>query len=270
MHNTHTHGGEDLTGTNPVFTAASDHDADAHYRITLTATDSSGLSASKTIDLFPQSVSFVLASSPAGAPVTYAGSTSAAPMRRTSAVGFQASIAAEQSFDAGGRHWEWSSWSDGGPRSHLVTIPAVDSGLVAAYRDAGPAPFSKGKPLVVVDRTPAPAREGARAPERVTFGLPDWDGAGRARDQPGEAGARASRARLEVPLVGCHQRRSWHHDRSCNAPRWMRGALKRTGSGTWTWRVRLGGRVLPGRYRVIAEAFDRAGNHVKRARNLTI
>ena len=53
VHNTHTHGGEDLTGTQPGVIAASDHDADAHYRITLTATDSGGLSASKTIDLYP-------------------------------------------------------------------------------------------------------------------------------------------------------------------------------------------------------------------------
>ena len=269
VHNTHTHGGEDLTGTNPVFTAASDHDADAHYRITLTATDSSGLSASKTIDLFPQSVSFVLASSPAGAPVTYAGSTAAAPMRRTSAVGFQASIAAEQSFDAGGRHWEWSSWSDGGPRSHLVTIPAVDSGLVAAYRDAGPAPFSKGKPLVVADR--APPRLGTLRLRRKSSRSAYLTGT--ARDAHGINRVRLALA-LREPASKC---RWWvatsgglaAHDRSCSAPRWMRATLKKMASGSWTWRVRLGGRLLPGRYRAIAEAFDRAGNRVKRARNLT-
>ena len=42
IHNTHVHDLADFTGKTPRFDAATDHDADAHYRITLTATDSSG------------------------------------------------------------------------------------------------------------------------------------------------------------------------------------------------------------------------------------
>ena len=79
IHNTHTHDLTSLTGTRTSFTAASDHDADARYRITLLATDSAGRSVTKVANVYPRSVNLTLASSPAGAPVTYAGTT--APRR---------------------------------------------------------------------------------------------------------------------------------------------------------------------------------------------
>ena len=53
IHNTHTHDLTGLTGTQTSFTAASDHDADAHYRITLVATDSGGRTASKVDQHLP-------------------------------------------------------------------------------------------------------------------------------------------------------------------------------------------------------------------------
>jgi PKD repeat protein len=271
VHNTHVHGGQDLTGTNPSFTAAADHDADSHYRITLTATDSGGLSASRTIDLYPQSVSFTLASAPAGAAVTYAGSTTTAPLTRTAAVGFQASIAAEQSFDSGGRHWEWASWSDGGPRAHLVTIPAADSALVAGYRDAGPAPFTTEQAPLLADRTPprlSAPRLRRKASRRAYL-------TGSARDGQGVKKVRlAVGLRLRGPTMcrwwSAVNRRLSRRTGACDTPRWMRATLNKTATGTWRWRVRLGARPEPGRYRLVVEAVDRSGNRVKRWASLTV
>ncbi len=134
IHNTHTHDLTGLTGSNTSFTAVSDHDADAHYRITLVATDSGGRSTSKVVNIYPRAVNVGLVSSPPGAPVSYAGTTAAAPVTETSAVDFVSSIAAAQSFTSGSTTYEFVGWSDGGARAHNITIPSADTTLIASYR----------------------------------------------------------------------------------------------------------------------------------------
>jgi glucose/arabinose dehydrogenase len=134
IHNTHFHDLADFTGKTPSFEAATDHDADAHYRITLTATDSKGATAQRTIDVFPEAIDLTLASSPTGAPVTYAGTTQNAPFTRNAAVDFVSNIAAAPSFVSGGTTYEFAGWSDGGQRSHEITIPSSDLTLTATYR----------------------------------------------------------------------------------------------------------------------------------------
>ena len=49
VHANHVHPFQTATGKTASFTPATDHDADSYYRVTLTATDSDGLSASKTV-----------------------------------------------------------------------------------------------------------------------------------------------------------------------------------------------------------------------------
>jgi glucose/arabinose dehydrogenase len=134
IHNTHTHDLTGLTGTVTSFTAASDHDANSHYRITLVATDSAGRTATKVVNVYPRAVRLTLASSPSGAPLTYAGTTSAAPVTQTSAVDFVSSISAASSFTSGSTTYEFVGWSDGGARAHNITIPSADATLTAQYR----------------------------------------------------------------------------------------------------------------------------------------
>jgi glucose/arabinose dehydrogenase/PKD repeat protein len=134
IHLTHHHDLADFTGNTPSFQAATDHDADAHYRITLTATDTKGATGQKTIDIYPQAVNLTLGSSPTGAPMTYGGTTQNAPFTRSAAVDFNANIAAGPSFVSGGTTYEFASWSDGKPRSHDIVIPSSDLSLTATYR----------------------------------------------------------------------------------------------------------------------------------------
>jgi PKD repeat protein len=134
IHNTHTHDLTGLTGTQTSFTAASDHDADAHYRITLVATDSGGRNTTNVVETYARAVNLTLASSPPGAPLTYAGGTAAAPIVKSSAVDFVTSISAAQSFAAGGTAYEFVGWSDGGGRAHNIRIPSTDATLVASYQ----------------------------------------------------------------------------------------------------------------------------------------
>lgn len=133
IHNSHTHDLTGFTGTDPSFTAASDHDANSHYRITLVATDSGGRSSTKVTHIYPRAVNLTLDSSPPGAPVTYAGGTAPAPLAMSSAVDFVSSISAADSFTSGGKTYEFIGWSDGGARAHNITIPSTDMTLTAVY-----------------------------------------------------------------------------------------------------------------------------------------
>ena len=114
IHGTHVHPFQTLTGKTASFTASTDHDADSYYRVTLTATDSKGLSTSKTVVINPETVGLEIASVPAGAPISYAGySLVAAPHRARAAIDFRTSVAAAERFTSGGRLQEFVGWSDG-------------------------------------------------------------------------------------------------------------------------------------------------------------
>jgi glucose/arabinose dehydrogenase/PKD repeat protein len=133
IHNSHTHDLRALTGAQTSFRAASDHDAEAHYRITLIANDSKGRKATTQVEIYPRAVNLVLSSSPPGALITYAGTTAAAPIARRSAIDFVSSISAVQTFVLGGSTYEFVRWSDGGARAHNITIPSIDETLSAVY-----------------------------------------------------------------------------------------------------------------------------------------
>ena len=139
-HADHVHPVNSFDGViDPSFTANEDHDADSFFEVTLTVNDSGGLSGSQTIRLRPQTVGYTLASSPSGAPLSYAGFAGSAPMQRTAAVGFRTTISAGERFVSGGREYVFDRWSDGGARQHDVVVGATDSTVTAHYREAAPA-----------------------------------------------------------------------------------------------------------------------------------
>jgi glucose/arabinose dehydrogenase/PKD repeat protein len=155
IHKTHTHDLAGLTGERTSFPGATDHDADAHYRITLVATDSAGRTGTKQIEIYPRAVNLTLASSPPGAPVTYAGTTAAAPVTRSSAIQFVSSISAAPSFTSGTTTYVFAGWSDGGARAHNITIPSTDETLTALYQ---PQSLLDGEATPLVAAPVAPAR----------------------------------------------------------------------------------------------------------------
>jgi glucose/arabinose dehydrogenase len=138
-HGTHLHDVGTFTGEQRQFTTYDDHDADSHYEIALTATDSGGRSAEQRIEIRPETVNLILSSSPTGAPITYPDTgTFPAPLKLTVAVGFKATIEAAETFEYQGRTYRFASWSDRGARQHQITVPGTDATLTAAYRDTTP------------------------------------------------------------------------------------------------------------------------------------
>jgi glucose/arabinose dehydrogenase len=133
-HATHVHDHSTASGAQASFTPVTDHDADSYYEVRLTATDSRGLSHTRTIELRPETKKLTLASSPAGAPIEYADSPAqAAPFTKTAAVGYKPTVVAADSFVRNGVTYRFQGWSDGGARQHQASIPATDSQLTATY-----------------------------------------------------------------------------------------------------------------------------------------
>ena len=255
VHGAHVHPFQTLTGKTASFTASTDHDADSFYRVTLTATDSKGLSTSKTVVINPQTVNLEIASVPSGAPVTYAGYSYAAPHRAPAAIDFRTSVAAAERFVSGGRTFEFDRWSDGGAIAHGITIPATDLSLVARYRDAGPALAPTG------GFGPGPDKLGPR----ITF-----KGAGTRRLR-GSVSDPSGVSSLRVGLRSAKRKggcRWWRpkagglsrKQTGCAKPHWMKALLKPSGNGKWTWAVELHGRLPKGRLKLVFRAVDGAGN----------
>jgi PKD repeat protein len=136
VHGSHDHPLTRMTGAQASFVAASDHDSDSYYRVTLRATDSTGLDDERTIELRPQTVPFrIWSASASGAEVTYGGLTGITPYARESAIGYRTTVSAETTYTRLGVTWLFDRWSDRGARLHDIVIPPVASTLTASYRE---------------------------------------------------------------------------------------------------------------------------------------
>ena len=257
VHADHAHDFITLAGKSATFTPATDHDADSYYLVTLTATDSKGLETSKTVTIVPETVNLTISSTPAGAPVSYAGyPLIAAPHRARTAIGLATTVSAAPRFSAGGREYVFEGWSDGGAIAHDVTVSTTDLALVARYRDTGPAPFSAipaglapgGDELGPVVRLRA-----RRSARRLTGTVGDPSGVRSLRIALRRGTKRA--CRWWSRRAGRLARRG-----GCAKPRWMRPVLKQVKTGSWTWTLKLGGRLPRGRYTVVVRAADALGN----------
>ena len=126
--------------------AATDHDADSHYEVEVTATDSGGLSSVKTVRVDPETTIVRLRSRPSGAPVSYGGLLITTPRDLTTAVGFQTSVSAPPSLQQGGRIFNFASWSDGGSRLHGYAVPPGGGTLTANSSTCRPTPRAARAP----------------------------------------------------------------------------------------------------------------------------
>ena len=266
-HNDHVHPHTAETGVAEFsLTPLDDHDADSHYEIKLTATDSDGASVSKTITIQPETIPLHLRSQPPGAPMSYAGAELTAPADRETAIGFRTAVGADESFDWDGRTWVFDRWSDGGERAHVITVPDAETTLTALYRDSsgpilGPLP---GPPL-----TP-PARRDVWGP-RIGFSTTGGVDLRRSllRGVADDAGGvkAVSIAMARVQRHGCRwlvakPRRLTRRASSCARPRWIAATVRGR-----RWSVRLSRVMSRGAYRVRFKATDTLDNGSSRLRD---
>ncbi len=166
----HGHAIETFPGTDHGSFAAPDHEYPSHLELRLTATDSGGLSDTRTIRLDPKTVDLLLASSPTGLELGLNGSLLRAPFTRTVIQGSVNSISAPSPQSLGGKTYTFGSWSDGGAGSHTITA-GESRGYTAGYSTPGATTPPKGPVVPPINPTvpgdPPSARPAATRVARV-------------------------------------------------------------------------------------------------------
>ena len=119
--NCHGHGIQSWPGVAGDSFVAPDHDYPAYLELTLTATDSGGLTDTETLRLDPRTVVLTFQTAPSGLQLTVGSSSSTARFTRTVIVGSRTSVSAPSGQTLGGTVYDFApSWSDGGAATHII------------------------------------------------------------------------------------------------------------------------------------------------------
>ena len=143
----HTHPVTAFVGTASGSFVAPDHDYPSHLELQLTARDSTGLTDTKSVLVFPQTASLSFQTSPTGLQLAVGSSSQAAPFTRTVILGSTNTISATTPQTLNGTNYTFVSWSDAGAQSHNIvanasatytatyqaSVATEPSGLVAAW-----------------------------------------------------------------------------------------------------------------------------------------
>ena len=113
-------------GTSGSFTTI-DHEYPSHLELRLTATDADGLTDTKNIQLFPQTIDLTFNSIPAGLTLAVGSTSQPTPFNRTAILGGTLSMSAPSPQASGGTAYEFLGWSDGGAQTHNIVANASGS-----------------------------------------------------------------------------------------------------------------------------------------------
>ncbi len=105
--------------------AAPDHEYPSYLELTLTATDSGGLTDTRTIRLDPKTVDLTLRSSPTGLKLAVNAQQKTTPFVCTVIEGSANTLSAVTPQTLAGKTYDFGSWSDGGVGTHNVTATAA-------------------------------------------------------------------------------------------------------------------------------------------------
>lgn len=128
----HTHPFGTYTGASGSFRAPP-HEYPSKLGLSVTVTDSGGLTDTESFELSPKTVAVSFASTPSGAGVTVGESDHTAPYTETFIQKSPFTVTAAPTTGSGASIAAFSSWSDGGARSHSVNPGTTPSTLTATY-----------------------------------------------------------------------------------------------------------------------------------------
>ncbi len=173
----HTHNLQTYPGVSSGSFQAPPHEYPSHLLLTVTVTDDGGLTDTQTIQLNPKTVSLSFASVPSGAMVTIDSTDRTTPYSETFIQGAPVTVTAAPTTGTGATIAAFSSWSDGGARSHTVTPPSSATTYTATYTRPTAAlaadPPSGPAPLSVTYTASATNAPGASGPFAFTWDLDD-------------------------------------------------------------------------------------------------
>src|SRR5215213_9571577 len=129
----HEHVWERFSGVASGTFTAPDHEYPSYLELRLTATDSGGLTHTKSVRLDPKTVELSFRSEPAGLQVTVGSASATTPFSRTVIVGSKSTVSAPSPQTLAGATYNFASWSDGGAQSHDIVAPDASATYTAAY-----------------------------------------------------------------------------------------------------------------------------------------
>ncbi len=149
---------------------APDHDYPSFLEIILTATDSRGLSASRSVSIYPRAVDLTIESDPPGLELGAGLLSQPTSFQLRAIEGSSITLTAPPTAKLDGQEYPWLRWNDGGERVH--TIVANSSGTYKAYY-ALPDELAPRRPQTHIVKRPKKRAHGARARFAFTSDLPD-------------------------------------------------------------------------------------------------
>jgi glucose/arabinose dehydrogenase len=155
LHEGHVHPGTPITGVTSgsftIPTSGHDFSGNTRYRITLTVSDSDGLTDVKTTIIWPTKVNLSFGTAPPGLTLYLDGVATVAPFVHDALINFNHSIEARNQ-STPSTIYTFASWSDGGPQTHTIAVPATDHSYTATY-DSTPnnTPITIGETTVFSD-----------------------------------------------------------------------------------------------------------------------
>jgi glucose/arabinose dehydrogenase len=132
----HAHPLPDFDETAGGVLTAPDHNLPSRLRLELTATDSRGLAATKTLEIYPRTVTLSASSNLPGVVLGLGAVNGSSPLSLTVIEGASATLTAPETAGVGGVTYTFDHWSDGGPRVHSV-VAGSSAGYTAFYVGPG-------------------------------------------------------------------------------------------------------------------------------------
>jgi glucose/arabinose dehydrogenase/PKD repeat protein len=160
LHEGHVHPGTPITGvtsgTFTIPTTGHDFSGNTRYRVSLTVTDSNGLTATQSVIIWPRKVNLTFNTAPSGLTLYLDTIAKTTPFVYDTLIGFNHTIEARNQ-SSGGSSYVFSSWSDGGAQIHTIVVPSTNQSYLATFSaSAGPTPvaaysFNEGAGSSVAD-----------------------------------------------------------------------------------------------------------------------
>src|SRR5215211_2604553 len=129
----HEHPVQEFDGLSGGSFVAPDHEYPSHLELRLTATDSGGLSDTRSVKLDPQTVTLNFRTSPPGLELIFGSDSATAPFSRTAIVGSKNLLSAPTPQQVGEPIYRFVSWSDGKAQSHDIIAGGSPNTYTATY-----------------------------------------------------------------------------------------------------------------------------------------
>lgn len=136
LHDGHVHPSTPITGVRSgsftIPTTGHDFSGNTRYRISLTVRDSTGLTATRSVIVYPQKVNLTFDTVPSGRTIYLDGIARTTPLVYDTLIGFNHNIEARNQ-SSGNTSYTFASWSDGGAQQHIITVPTAPQSYIATF-----------------------------------------------------------------------------------------------------------------------------------------